>query len=116
LFWVDFFKVCELQEGNILEMKRVMVFTCRSETAPIEVRHMEVSQISEAQVTKQTIPFREVGPCFDLTIRREKMGSTDLFKDACRQPKVRNVEKKKSDKNKYTTALGETKGKVFVQH
>ena len=93
-----------------------MVFTCRSETAPIEVRHMEVSQISEAQVTKQTIPFREVVPCFDLTIRREKMGSTDLFKDACRQPKVRNVEKKKSDKNKYTTALGETKGKVFVQH
>ena len=24
--------------------------------------------------------------------------------------------KKKSDKNKFTTALGETKAKVFVQH
>ncbi len=31
-------------------------------------------------------------------------------------PKVQNLDKKKGDKNKFTTALGETKAKVFLQH
>ena len=64
----------------------------------------------------KTVPFREIGPCFDLTLRREKMASTDLYKTACKKPRVRNPDKKRADKNKFTNALGETKGKVFVQH
>ena len=43
------------------------------------------------------------------------MAAGDLYKEACRQPKTYNVMKKKSDKNKFTNVLGETKGKVFVQ-
>ena len=42
------------------------------------------------------------------------MATSDHFKEACRQPKIANVLKKKSDKNKYTNALGETKAKVFI--
>ena len=76
---------------------------------------METSDISEATVTKETVPFREVGPCFDLVLRRDKMATSELFKEACRVPKVRNILKKKSDKNKFTNALGETKAKVFMQ-
>lgn len=114
--FTDFFRITDLAEVNISELRRVLVFTCRGETAPIEVRHMEASDISEATVVKQTVPFREVGPCFDLVLRRDKMASSDLFKEACRQPRVQNVDKKKSDKNKFTTALGETKAKVFLQH
>ena len=114
--FTDFFKISELTEVNILELKRIMVFTCKSENSPIEVRHLEASDINETTVAKQTVPFREVGPCFDLTLRRDKMADTDLYKEACRQPKVLNIEKKKSNKNKFTTALGETKAKVFLQH
>jgi ribosome production factor 2 len=114
--FTDFFKIAELSEVNIVELKRVMVFTCRGESAPIEVRHLECSDINETTVAKHTVPFREVGPCFDLTLRRDKMADTDHYKEACRQPKVLNVDKKRSDKNKFTTALGETKAKVFVQH
>lgn len=62
------------------------------------------------------MPFREVGPSFNMFLRRNKMASTDLFKEACRTPKVRNPQTKKADKNKFTTALGENKGKVFLQH
>ena len=113
--FVDFFKITELSEVNIVELKRVLVFTCRSETSPIEVRHMETNDISEATVAKETVPFREVGPCFDLVLRRDKMATSELFKEACRAPKVRNILKKKSDKNKFTNALGETKAKVFLQ-
>jgi ribosome production factor 2 len=114
--FTDFFKISELTEVNILELKRIMVFTCKGENAPIEVRHLEASDINETTVAKHTVPFREVGPCFDLTLRRDKMADSDLYKEACRQPKVLNIEKKKSNKNKFTTALGETKAKVFLQH
>jgi len=42
------------------------------------------------------------------------MAGPDLYKEAFRKPKVRNMDKKRSDKNKFTNELGETKGKVFV--
>lgn len=84
----------------------MIVITCRGENL-IEFRHLETSNISEATVAKETVPFREVGPCFDLILKRDKIATSDLFKEACRTPKVRNIEKKRSDKNKYTTALGE---------
>ena len=71
--------------------------------------------VHEEDVKKQKIELQEIGPCFDLRIRRKNLASTDLYKDACRQPKTRNIEKNKADKNKFTTALGETKGKVFIQ-
>ena len=93
-----------------------MVFTCRGEKDPIEVRHLESDNITEKNVKMKTVPFREVGPCFDMTVRRDKMATYELFKDACKKPKIRNIEKKRADKNKYTNVFGETKGKVFIQH
>jgi len=92
-----------------------MIFTCRSDKEPIEFRHLECDDISEATVQMQTVPFREVGPSFSMVLRRNKMAATDLFKEACRQPKVRNPDKKRQDKNKFTTNMGETRGKVFIQ-
>ena len=83
---------------------------------PIEFRHLECENITEATVQMKTVPFREVGPSFNMKMRREKIAGTDLFKEACRQPKVRNMDKKRADKNKFTTNLGEKKGKVFLQH
>lgn len=113
---IDFFRMWDMKEVNIEELRRVMVFTCRGEKDPIEVRNLESDEISEANVARKTVPFREVGPCFDMRLRRDKMATFELFKHACKKPKVRNVEKKKADKNKYTTAFGETKGKVYIQH
>ena len=105
-----------MKEANIQELKRVIVFTSRGEKDPIEFRHLECDNISEATVQMKTVPFREVGPSFNIVLRRDQMASHDLFKEACKQPKVRNVDKKRQDKNKFTTALGEKKGKVFLQH
>ena len=115
LYGLDFFKQKELKEANIQELKRVMIFTSRGELEPIEFRHLECSDINEATVQMKTVPFREVGPSFKLKLRRDKMAGVELFKEACKRPKIRNPDKKRADKNKYTTALGENKGKVFVQ-
>ena len=113
-FLLDFFHNNDLQEANIQELKRVMVFTCRGEKDPIEFRHLESDDITEAKVQMKTVPFREVGPSFNMKLRRDKMASIDLFKEACRQPKTQNFDKKRADKNKFTTVLGEKKGKVFL--
>ena len=43
------------------------------------------------------------------------MATFDLYKEACRKPKVLNPDKKKANKNKYTTDIGDTKGKVYIQ-
>ena len=103
-----------MEETNIAEMQRVIVFTCRGVTEPIEVNHLECREVSEALAKKDAIPFKEIGPCFSMRLRRDKIAGMDLFKEACRKPKIANVDKKKANKNKYTNELGETKAKVFV--
>ena len=40
--------------------------------------------------------FKEIGPHFDLVMRRNQVASADLYKLACKKPKVANVEKKKA--------------------
>ena len=85
----------------------MLVFTCRGENDAVEVRHLESGKVNEKEAIRRTVPFKEVGPCFDMKLRREKMANFELFKEACKKPKVRNVEKKKANKNTYTTAFGE---------
>jgi hypothetical protein len=91
-----------------------MVFTCENAESPIKVKHLACEEISEALAKRDAVPFREIGPAFDLSLRRDKMAAMDLFREACRKPKVRNVDKKRADKNKFTNELGEKHGKVFV--
>jgi len=91
-----------------------MVFTCRGATDPIEIVHLESREVSEALAKKNAIPYREVGPSFSLRLRRDKIATIDLFKEACRKPKYLNPDRKRANKNKYTNELGETKAKVFV--
>ena len=92
-----------------------MLFTCKGDNEPIEFRQLECDNINETTVALKTVPFREIGPSFSMRLRRDKMAAHDLFKEACKKPKIRNPEKKKQDKNKFTTAIGEQKGKVFIQ-
>jgi|688.fasta_scaffold154060_3 hypothetical protein len=109
------FKMVDLEEVQINELQRILLFTCKNAESPIEVRHLEVKEITETLVKKNAVPFREIGPSFTLRLRRDKMAGTENFKEACRKPKTANFDKKKSKKNKFTNELGETHGKVYVQ-
>lgn len=105
----------DLQEANITEMKRVLSFTAIDDKT-VQVRQYEVvDKITEAGVAQVDVSMKEIGPHFDMKIRREQIASNDLYKAACRKPKIANVEKKRAKKNVYTTELGERKGKVYIQ-
>lgn len=75
-------------------MKKVLVFTSINEDT-IQVRQYEMPSISEAEVLKTNVQLREIGPHFDLKLRRSHVGGSDLYKIACRKPKLLNVEKKR---------------------
>lgn len=93
----------------------MIVFTCRSEDSPIEFRHLECKEVTETLAKKNAVPFREIGPSFNMRLRRDKLATADLFKEACRKPRNLNWDKKKANKNKFTNELGEKHAKVFVQ-
>jgi len=78
-----------------------MVFTSTSETV-ITFKQFEVNaggKINVTDVKNQTLTMNEVGPRFTLGWRRAKLAADDLYKDACRKPKIRNVEMHKARKN-----------------
>lgn len=112
--FLDFFKYSDYEEANIAELKRVMIFTAMTETK-IEVRHYEMKSINETDVKKQSLGMSEIGPCFDLSFRRDKIAAADLYKAACKQPRLESVDNKRMNKNVYTDEFGQTKGKVFIQ-
>ena len=73
-----------------------MVFTSVSDTA-IECRHFEINvgkAINETDVKQQTLGMNEIGPRFDLKFRRDKIASSDLYKTACRKPRLMTAETK----------------------
>lgn len=62
----------------------------------------------------KSLTFNELGPHFDMTLRRDNIASIEAFKTACKQPKM-TAENKRLKKNLFTNEFGEQMGKVFVQ-
>jgi len=54
----------------------------------------------------------DVGASFDLIVRRTKLANDEQYKKACKQLKFH---KAKHEKNLKTTALGETRGRLYVE-
>ena len=67
-------------------------------------------------VANKTVGLNEIGPRFTLTWRRDKLASSDLFKEACKQPKTGSAESRSAKKNMYTDEFGQQMGKVYLQH
>lgn len=117
-YMIDMFKSTDYEEANIAEMKRVICITSLNDTQ-ISFRQYEINvgkQINETDVNNESLTFNEVGPHFNLTFRRHKIADADLYKNACKQPKLENKDKKKARKNMYTDEFGQQMGKVYLQH
>lgn len=48
--FIDFFKMSDSQEINVVEMKRIIVFTCQNNTAPIVCKQYEAGTVKEGDV------------------------------------------------------------------
>lgn len=117
-YMIDLLKSTDYEEANIAEMKRVICITSLNDSQ-ISFRQYEINvgkQINETDVNNQSLTFNEVGPHFNLTFRRNKIADSELFKNACKQPKLENKDKKKARKNMYTDEFGQQMGKVYLQH
>mmetsp|Transcript_17008 Transcript_17008/g.26242 ORF Transcript_17008/g.26242 Transcript_17008/m.26242 type:complete len:88 (+) Transcript_17008:814-1077(+) len=51
-----------------------------------------------------------------MNFRRDQIAPAELYKMACRQPRLENPEKKRFRKNMFTDEFGQQRGKVFMQH
>jgi len=115
-YLIDFFKVSDYEEVNIAELKRVMVFTSVGEKT-IHHKQFEINvgkQVNITDVTNNTISMHEIGPRYTLNVRRDKIATIELYKEACKQPKIGNFESRKAAKNMYTNNFGEKMGKVYL--
>ncbi|ESO82697.1 hypothetical protein LOTGIDRAFT_229754 [Lottia gigantea] len=59
------------------------------------------------------VELDEIGPSLDLTVKRTKYASDDMYKRACKQPSEAKVSK--SQKNKSRTNLGDQLGRIHMQ-
>jgi len=99
----------DIEDVNISELKRVCIISA-GENKVIKFRSYQIDKVDPYLVQKG-IELKEVGPSLDLKVRRIKLGSSELYKLACKQPKVLRPHKVK---NIETNVLGEKRGRVHV--
>lgn len=73
---IDFFKMSDSKEINVVEMQRILVFTCNNNTSPIVCKHYEAGSVKEGEIKQNNLPeLKEIGPSFSLKIRRDRLAS-----------------------------------------
>ena len=105
---LDFYAQDLLEEVNISELKRVICFTVDSDKK-IKIRNYQIKEINEYNL--KNLNLEEVGPSFDLSIRRNILAGEEDYKKALRQPKFIG---KEFSKNKIN-GLFDVQGKLYTQ-
>lgn len=108
-FFIDFFRGGTAEAVSLQGLEHVIMFTAAEDK--ITLRSYKVLMKKSGTKTPR-VELEEIGPHADLTLRRTKIASDDLFKTARRQPKENKVRKKK---NIEKTALGATMGRVHME-
>ncbi len=104
-YLMDFFKQDEIEDVNITDLKRIIVFSI-TESEIIKIRNYQCASVSEYSLNN--INLEETGPSFDLKSRRTAISPQETYLLACKQPKLLNKENKK----KVNTLL-DVKAKIF---
>lgn len=111
---IDFFRIKHLDNINILEVHRIITFTCKSTEEDIVMQQFESGKINEGLAGQGNIDLKEIGPKISMEFRRCKMPDNDTWKAAT---KVQKSKAKQMDKKHNITknALGQRIGKAFIQ-
>ncbi|KAI8129524.1 putative ribosome production factor 2 [Lucilia cuprina] len=106
---IDTFQKDKVEAIRLQGIEHVMSFTC-NEDMTILMRSYKIQLKKSGQKTPR-IELIEIGPSADFSIRRTKIASEDLYKQARKQPKELKVTKKK---NITHDNLGNTHGRVHM--
>ncbi|XP_053694783.1 ribosome production factor 2 homolog [Sabethes cyaneus] len=106
---LDIFHIDNVDSIRLQGLEHVLSFTI-TEDLDILMRSYRMMLKKSGQRTPR-IELVEMGPRMDLTIRRTKIASDDLYKTAMRQPAILKVAKRK---NVSRDELGNVHGRVHV--
>jgi len=81
----------------------------------IRFRHYRLDYVKTGAELPR-VELRELGPSFNLRLGRSKLPDTDVLKAATKVPReVSGAAKTKATKNVTTSALAETRGRIFLE-
>lgn len=106
---IDTFQKDKVEAIRLQGIEHVMSFTC-TEDVTICMRSYKILLKKSGQKTPR-IELVEIGPSVDFSVRRTRIASEDLYKQARKQPKEIRVTKKK---NITRDELGNTHGRVHL--
>lgn len=106
-YFLDYFKQDEIKDVNISDLTRIIVFSL-DEEKKLKIRNYQVDFINEYTLNK--LGLDEVGPSFDLVLRKDALASDENYKAACKQPKTINT---KNQKNREKSMI-ETRARLYL--
>ncbi|XP_018496905.1 ribosome production factor 2 homolog [Galendromus occidentalis] len=109
-FLIDFFRGEPREYLGVSGLEHAISFTAMG-SSTILLRSYKIHLKRSGQKTPRA-EVEEIGPRMDLKLRRHKIASDDLFKQALRQPKGLKVKKKK---NLEQDDLGTSLGRVHME-
>lgn len=107
-FFTDFFTGVHLDGIRLAGVENIVSFVAKE--GKIHFRHFKTVLLKSGATTPR-VELEEIGPCFDLVLRRTKLASDDLFKLSLKQPYLL---KPKVKKNVSISDLGTTFGRVHL--
>ncbi|KAJ3640785.1 hypothetical protein Zmor_027326 [Zophobas morio] len=107
--FIDIFHREEVESVRLQGLEHTISFTATPE-GKILIRSFNVL-MKKSGTRVPRLELEEMGPRIDLTLRRSKLPSEDLMKEALRKPKELKVTKKK---NISVDGLGTTHGRIHV--
>lgn len=107
--FVDMFHMEDVDSIRLQGIEHVLSFTL-SEDLTIMIRSYRIL-LKKSGLKTPRIELEEIGPSMDLSIRRTKIASKDLYKLANKKPAVLKVTKKK---NVTRDGLGNVKARVHI--
>ena len=107
---LDFFRGAPRDEVSLAGLECVCV--CTTARDKVYLRHYMYNLRKIPGSKRARVELDPMGPSLDLSVRRTKFASKDLYAAACRQPKA--VAKKK-EKNISTNEMGERVGRVHME-
>jgi ribosome production factor 2 len=108
-FFLDFFRVHDLEEANITDLRRIIVISA-GENKTIKFRSFQVEG-SLTEYDLDNFSLTEIGPSLNLNVRNIHLASEELYKLSLRQPKELMAKK---EKNIEKNLLGEKRGRIHM--